>query len=1204
MIVEELFEKPLVRDINGVVKAEQLDSHVIYTELDEYVVTKELDRHFRHFLENYVSAIRNPNDPSIAGKVGVWVSGFFGSGKSHFIKILSYLLGNLEATNQGQSKTAYRFFEDKVSDKMLLSDIHVAANQSTDVMLFNIDSRANTDDREDAILKVFIKVFNERLGYCSDHAHIAHMERTLDEKDNYSRFKEVFLRENGSSWEEERDAWEFCQDEIITAFSEATGQSEDSSRQTVENLESNFQLNIKNFANWVHEYIESKGNHNVIFLVDEVGQFIGKNTQMMLKLQTITEELGTVCKGKAWVMVTSQADIDAVLGGMKSAGDSNDFSKIQGRFYTRISLSSSNTSEVIQKRLLDKTEPARERLNAFYADKGDILRNQLSFDKTTTAELENYEDSISFVDNYPFVPYHYPLLQKVFESIRTKGATGKHLAMGERSLLDAFQSAAKQVKGHEVGVLVPMHCFYQPIEGFLEPAVKRTIDNACDLKKLSEFDTNILKTLFLIRYVDVLKSTLDNLVTLAVDRIDTDKIALKKEIEQSLNKLEQEMLIARNGDEYIFLTNEEKEIENEIRNIDVEASEQTKELSNLIFDDILARNNKYRYPGNQQDFKVSRFCNGHPKDGSVLEDLVVKVVSPIDINYGEYSDSKCKEMSRDGEGSIVIKLADEPRLWGELSTYVKTARFLNLNSGQRPEQESLLREKANENAERKKRLRHGFEELFQSAFFSMIGDDHAPKSASPSTMIEACYSYVIENTFSKLKLLKATPSEVLHELRAVLSADDIAQAGLDLDDEAVNPEAVKEVDNFIALKTELNQPVYVRDLIQHFSKRPFGWPDNEILLLLARLALAGKVELTHQGAPLSLDKAFEPLTSVKKRNEIRVKKRKQIGDEQLARAIKITKSLFNKTVPGSSEKELDAVLRAELNSWKQALNDFNSKSETGHYPGKRQIGIGIRLVEEMTDQGNSYYLIQKLIDSANELEDFVEDFEDLDDFYNKQFGTWRALEQALNQEFPINRGVLEKDEKAANALHQLDTIYQNDSPYGQIRLVSGLIEQVRELNNELLEQKRLSAIEKINDRIGQVTEQLDAAQAPLELRNKTLKPLQDSIRKVEETAAIYQVITVQSDSKELEDEAYDAINHHIEQQKQLAQASAQEQPAAKEKPPVPVAKKIITIRPAALSNSGSDSLMIETREDIDQYLEQLKERLLEAVEAGDRVRLQ
>ena len=198
-----------------------------------------------------------------------------------------------------------------------------------------------------------------------------------------------------------------------------------------------------------------------MFLVDEVGQFIGKNTQMMLKLQTITEDLGTFCGGRAWVIVTSQADIDAAIGQLDKR-DGDDFSKIQGRFYTRLQLSSSNTSEVIQKRLLEKTESAAEALANVFAEKGDILRNQLTFDKTTTASLNSYTDAPSFVDNYPFVPYHYPLVQKVFESIRTKGATGKHLAMGERSLLDAFQSAAKQVKDQGIGVLIPFYCFYSP----------------------------------------------------------------------------------------------------------------------------------------------------------------------------------------------------------------------------------------------------------------------------------------------------------------------------------------------------------------------------------------------------------------------------------------------------------------------------------------------------------------------------------------------------------------------------------------------------------------------------------------------------------------------------------------------------------------------------------------------------------------------
>ncbi|MCE1782254.1 hypothetical protein LWT85_26120, partial [Enterobacter hormaechei] len=104
---------------------------------------------------------------------------------------------------------------------------------------------------------------------------------------------------------------------------------------------------------------DTKGAGNNLFMVDEVGQFIGKNTQMMLKLQTITENLGTICGGRAWVVVTSQADIDAAIGGMDRR-DGQDFSKIQGRFPTRLQLSSSNTSEVIQKRLLTKTEPAAE----------------------------------------------------------------------------------------------------------------------------------------------------------------------------------------------------------------------------------------------------------------------------------------------------------------------------------------------------------------------------------------------------------------------------------------------------------------------------------------------------------------------------------------------------------------------------------------------------------------------------------------------------------------------------------------------------------------------------------------------------------------------------------------------------------------------------------------------------------------------------
>ena len=199
------------------------------------------------------------------------------------------------------------FFKDKITDAMLLGDIRTAISKDTDVILFNIDSRANTDDKEDAILKVFLKVFNERLGYCGDHPHIAHMERELDNREQYQAFQDAFAKLTDSTWRSERDAFDFYRDEMGQALSTATGQTEDSTRQWVENLETNFALDIQNFCEWVKAYLDkSSGNDgkHLLFLVDEVGQFIGQNTQMMLKLQTITETLGTVCACRAWVIVT------------------------------------------------------------------------------------------------------------------------------------------------------------------------------------------------------------------------------------------------------------------------------------------------------------------------------------------------------------------------------------------------------------------------------------------------------------------------------------------------------------------------------------------------------------------------------------------------------------------------------------------------------------------------------------------------------------------------------------------------------------------------------------------------------------------------------------------------------------------------------------------------------------------------------------
>src|SRR5215216_4032978 len=198
MKIANLFERDIYRAINGVVKADQLDDASVWQELDEFVLTKELDHHFRNFFSTYGDSIKHPADPAVAGKIGVWVSGFFGSGKSHFIKVLSYLLHNRTHRHNGQSKAAVEFFEGKIKDAMLLGDVKRAVASNTDVILFNIDSKADHRAGRDAILAVFLRVLNETQGYSGDHPHIAHLERFLESKSKLEEFHRAFRAATGS----------------------------------------------------------------------------------------------------------------------------------------------------------------------------------------------------------------------------------------------------------------------------------------------------------------------------------------------------------------------------------------------------------------------------------------------------------------------------------------------------------------------------------------------------------------------------------------------------------------------------------------------------------------------------------------------------------------------------------------------------------------------------------------------------------------------------------------------------------------------------------------------------------------------------------------------------------------------------------------------------------------------------------------------
>ncbi|WP_198080379.1 BREX system P-loop protein BrxC [Acinetobacter calcoaceticus] len=1221
MNIKELFYKPLDRAINGVVKADQNDNTTVYQELDEYVVTNELEKHFRDFFQSYGTDL---SDPSIANRVGVWISGFFGSGKSHFLKTLSYILANKVARDaEGNERSAAEFFdESKIRDAFIRADIGKAVSHHADVILFNIDSKASSNDDGNPILNVFLRVFNEYQGFSADHPHIAHMERHLSQKGVYECFKQAFEESSGMSWLKERDGYQFYQDDVETAISQALNLSAEAAHKWFEDSEQTFSVSVENFCQWVKEYLDSKGpQQRILFLVDEVGQFIGSDTRLMLTLQTITENLGTICKGRAWIIVTSQADIDEVLGEMSSS-KANDFSKIAGRFKTRLSLSSSNTDEVIQKRLLRKTPEAEALLRSVFEQKGDILKNQITFDRSGPT-LKNYEGPDSFIHNYPFAPYHFQLVQKVFEEIRKVGATGAHLAYGERSMLDAFQMAANAIATDEVGALVPFHRFYASVEGFLDTAVKRTIDQAGQNKTLDGFDVQMLRTLFMIRYVDIIKGTLDNLVTLSIEKIDEDKLALRKRIEESLLRLEKESLITRNGDEFLFLTNEERDITRKIKATDLAASEENKELANLIFKDLLRDQNKYRHQANKMDYQIGRFLDSHSLDGKYESDLKVEIISPLDTEYNLYTEAFCIGKSAEAEGQVLFKLADDKQFFNELRTWLKTNKFIRLNDdGTQSDISRILADRGRENQERKKRLRARVEEMLLDAESYSLGQHLQLSSSSPTTKLDEACRYLLENTYTKLSYLQVYQQDAWRELNAVLSVDDMAQLGLSLNGGQSNLKAIQDVEQYISLRATGTERILVSDVVDRFAKRPFGWPDAEILLLVGQLAAMGRISLQLNGGTLQLKDAFEPLLNSRRRRDVSIIKKRQTDDQVLKQARQLTQELFSAMGP-ATEKELFEFYLQHFKTWLANFKSYKSKTDVGQFPGKKVIEKSILTLERLLANSDSFDFFKAVVDNKDDYLDLEEDYRDIHEFFSNQMPSWQQLQQALRH-FEKNKQALCSDNVAKKAFSELHRISTLESPYSLLNKVADLVRTVESVNQRLLTEKRSQALEQLDDKIKQLEAEIKySGIATAELSNKLLRPLQLFKADIEVESSLSTIYMLQTQTAvECFDEALYELEREVQAEiqrqakaAQLAESTASSATTANPatsapavthvKPTIAVVppKPVVEVDVASIYNKTSSSVYLETEESVDQFVEALKAELKKIVGDKKRVRI-
>lgn len=1049
MQIRDIFERNINRNINGVVKVSDETVNTLQQELEEYVVTKELKPHFHKFFNNFSESFDFASD-----KMGVWISGFFGSGKSHFLKMLSYLLENKEVNG----KKTIEYFRDKFDDPMEFDMIESCCTKGTNkTILFNVDSLSG-DKTKTAIKEVFAQVFYDSLGYFGRDIKVVRFEQKLDRLGKLQLFKDKFEEVSGITWNESRDAFDLYADLIIDALE----QSSIMSRQSAENLvytKDTSVFNIDSLVDDIKAYVDSQGkNFRLIFMVDEIGQYIGEDMNLMLNLQTLVEDLGTKCKGKVWVLVTSQEAIDKVI---KVKGDQ--FSKIMGRFDTRIHLTSSSVEEVVKKRLLAKNKTGADCLELVYEAKAASLKNTFTFEQAA-ADLKGYNSPENFIEVYPFVPYQFRLFQNVLNELRTHDQAGFDTSDNSRNMLGAFRLGIIESKGasnvvfenlsvgpNNNGALFSFDRFFDTVSEKLNSTTRELIDRAIKASEehngIEKYDVCILKLLYLIRYVDKdIKATINNISILMTDSIDQDQIALRKKVSSSLERLRMQNYISKNGEVYTFLSNEEKEVEIEIQNTHVDQEELSKAIGDIIFGDIY-NSKKAKY--GVYDFEFDRYVDDMPI-GPSFGALKFMVITPGNILSDKTNEQTLMWQSMNEVGKVICVLSNENDFYEKLRDVAKVEKFNKTKNQSSLAQavKSAISARVSQAKIDRASIGRSIEEALKNATFYIDGQKVTIKGSSAKEKVANALTELIIVVYKELDKIQDHFNSV-DDIKNLLKAEESLVGRM-----ISNPDAVANLEMFLNLRYQTMATVTVANVYKRYQEKPFGYKGYDIAAMIAELMIDQKVVLSFNGKEYKKndDQITQLLFNKSYIDSVMIKQRIAIDPILLTKCINIMKDFTGSMdVPSKEDTFIEFAihtLKAKVEKCNGFLNNYNY----GSYPQKESIEHAKNLYNEvLLYQSDSTKFLMKIKEKEVDLLDAEDDMYDIKFFFEgKQKGMFDSAVGKVRF-FEDDIAFINESEEAKTALEKIKAILTMNKPFSKIAELPSLTNTLETAHSNLLD---------------------------------------------------------------------------------------------------------------------------------------------------------
>lgn len=1153
MHIEQILAKDIDRPLDGVVKASS--SAQLETEVNEYVITAEVAAHLGRLLDTYTS----PGEPE---SNGVWISGFFGSGKSHLLKMLAYLLGDVDGGGIDRATVVAAFGEKlPAGDALLKGALNRSASIPARSLLFNIDEKVDKHEKNqpDALLKVFVQVFYDACGFFGKSPYIARFERDLTSQGHYEQFKEAFARFYGKPWEQGRELAVLVEPHVEKAYAEVTGTSLE---KPLTAYRQNYSVSIESFAEEVGAWLDQQPpSMRLNFFVDEIGQFIGQNTQLMLSLQTIAESLFVRSHGRSWVMVTSQEILESIIGD-RTKQQQMDFSKIQARFATQLKLDSKNVREVVSKRLLEKTSDGAAQLESVYGRNADRFRSLFAFQGQRT--YQNYATVEDFVGIYPFVDYQFELFHAAMKGLSDYNAfTGRHASVGERSLLGVTKEIGSAMKGAEVGALATLDMFYDGIEKSILSDVKRNISVAADnLPKGPDavLAVRVLKALLMTKYDDQFEPTAQSLAVLLTDSIDTNVAALREQIERALELLVTNTYVQRTGNSYSYLTNEEQDVERAIKAIDRNDAA----IKKLLNEEVVQASGvgaKVRHDKTGVDLGLERWLDGERQGRS--EPLGVHFVTPL----GGYSLDQVKFQSVGEAGTVFVVLDLDQRTLDEIVLFVRTQDYVQLQlSSTLPEsRRRILESHQRHNQERRRELIKVLRDAVAQSTLIHNGSSLTVGAGDAKERVHAALQVAIEAKYTRI-----------NEAGGIASLKDTDLAAILRDQNTFDLQATSTLDALTQAVVACLRQAKVRQvssnvgsLVEELAGPPYGWKLTSVLAAIAHGVKTGRLRLKLDSRTLVRTEVAGELRNTAKHRNIVVEEVREQDPAKLKKLRDFLNSYRDTSGAPASAEDLVQQLRTalaedliEVSRWEKLGYPFG--------PDAAKTTAVIRAAAE--GHGDDWYF-SEFLTGCDELLDLKDDFlSPVRSFLSSKPQT-TIVDEA--REFLQRRGpeLATIDPDAAEALRrslESPTFFRGTAipqiKQEHLRLAGRLDEALATRQQEL----RSEIEQQLHDL---VTAQVFTAATP-EAQEKVRAGYQILLGEVDRTATLGQVALAKS---------------NFDSQYEYAVATLT----------ATGGEPVRTVRLDALCREGAPTTL--TRDDVEAYLDGLRTRLLAALDDGQTI---